>query len=686
MLQEAIQSIVTEPGGVGSVAQHTWRRFLNLDADARTALSEEIMRFFETRLAQEMEREAAKDTTAADSFVDVLLAALYAIYNGLASPLVWKSAKTSRLREQQVAPSNARGGSSTAAYLLVRICEDYLLRTREVAQLRFCDLLQSTGMGVPLLSLVLYAYGAAVTDVLANANTGSNGSPAKDAVGMCLERLRLASTALTLENEENKHQLTIAHPIFLHVARVGGRAQEALRFFQKPVRTVNPMLTGVGLTDYIAYYAEAALLLASTGQYAAAFYALTPVHSLPPLWGLTEGPRSRGYGNSEAAAAYLVAAGGGNSSNRVTGVTQQQQQQLSSSLKESDVFCVDLYPWYRVKQVSATHIFAAAAGYGAEQAAVEGVVEWRFILSPLPNEIERDQRMRSWALRLSLVLLTLAFGGGNPREVARHFSADAVHSGDGEVDWRGVDSSAMKDHVCFPNLIFYCLSETTRVSLRTLLAAATISSSVEMPVYFDLLRAVAQRDVARAQSLLAAVASTSVFVEDMTLSLAQLAVEEYLPRHIALDTARLYSSVPIRFLMDRIASRSVSEDEQQQHALLTLQRLAHLCATGELQSCHVGNAGTKEAVTVESVVAADGAEELSLHVATTSIQFTVPSLSQCLQICARIASQRPLSYHWPARPADEPSTSNSSLVQMLKQLQALQLVMKAEHTALQALR
>ncbi|KPI87012.1 hypothetical protein ABL78_3924 [Leptomonas seymouri] len=684
MLEEFIEARATSQTGLEAAAKRRWNAFLCLKKDKCIQLCNEVVSFFDSRLlkdaAQDASNTPSKNLASVDAFVEVYLAALYAIHTGLATSLAWRTAQASRLGEGRLVSSEAHSACNTAAEFLIRICEKYFLRTRDIAQCRFQCLLKETGMGVPLLSVVLYAYSSAVTDVLANTNDDAS----RRHVDRCLEHLRMASEVFTLTNNDAKDQLTIAHPIVLHVMRVSGRVQGALQFFQQPVRSVNPILTGVGIADYVTYYAEAALILASLSEYASAFYALTPVHSLPPVWGLTERMRGRSS-NEEVNTCPSM-----NRPARADSKTDVDSDPAAPAACAPDSFSarpsgaesyVTLYPWYRAMPVSATHTLQAS-DYNAEHGGNE-VVEWRCILAPSPAEISRDQHTRAWAIRLSLVLLTLAFGGGNPRAVDKT-ETDAALADEREVDWRGMNSAAVSGHVCFPNPIFYHLAQTTRLSLDVLLAAAADGSSTDVLAYLDLLHAVAQRNVARARAVLAA-SCEAVFAADMTSDLAKTAVEHYLPLHILLDAARMYARVPLRVLMERVCQSTTKEEEAQQ-ARDVLKWLAELCATGELQSCHVGTTATTDAAerntTVDSFMADRSLDQLPAVIDTTSISLTLPPAVTYIRLCARIVSQQPLSCNCREKNLGTPSTPNASLLRMLTQLQTLQQIIEADHSAL----
>ncbi|KPA80231.1 hypothetical protein ABB37_05202 [Leptomonas pyrrhocoris] len=693
MLEEYIHTIITAHEGPEAAAQRCWKTLLSLEPDKCVELCDEIVSYFESWLKNDTAHDASgtsvRGVSPTTDFLDVYLAALYAILTGFATSFAWRTAQASRLRERQVVSPESRTAYGTAAEFLVRICENYFLRTPDVAQRCFRCLLENTGMGVPFLSVVLNAYGSAVTGVLAIANDDLSATQ----VDRCLRHLRIASEVFALADSSGKAQLTIAHPIFLHVARVSGRVQEALQFFQQPVRSVNPILTGVGLADYVIYYAEAALVLVSLDAYASAFYALTPVHSLPRVRGFTE--RTRGRSN-EAAKAHLTPTRAsrfdrkGDADNdpfaaaAAASGSMPRQQQSPPTVPNKTEYYVRLYPWYRTMPVSTTHTFYTSDCY-AERAG-EKMVKWRLILSPSSAEIDCDEQTRAWAIRLSLLLLTLAFGGGNPREVEE---TDIVASqpDEREVDWRGMNSAALHGHVCFPNTIFYNLSQTTRVSLNVLLAAAASNPSAEVQVYYDVLRAVAQRDVARARAVLAS-SSETVFAADMTLHLARAAVEHYLPLHILLDTARMYSRVPLRVLVTRTMQSDDHQDDVH-HALAVLQLLAELCATGELENCHVctpTSTKTSAADTEESVgsfvVAVRDVGQRPVAIDATSVLLTTPPASKCIQLCALVVSLQPFSCCGRVQNASTANAPTASFPEMLTQLQMLQQAVEAEHSAL----
>ncbi|CAC9550429.1 conserved hypothetical protein [Leishmania infantum JPCM5] len=677
-----------------NVLRQSWPSLLKLKDEAQTRFCADAESFLKAQLTN---RPAPSDTLAI--FTTVYVTAVHAIHSGLVAPVRWTKAQDSPFRPsmpvERVLPSRRE-----AARVVASVCERLLLANAKVAGAYFSKLLRETAMGVPLLALVLRAYGEAAVGVL------SAHSEDPPYLQSCIHHLVLATYKFTVAMSDDA--LTIAHPILLHVARVSGRTQDAMQLLCRPIYSVSPMLTGIGLSDYVAYHAEAALLLAALEQYESAMYALTPVSQLSPTRGMPEGEKgSRGgagegdlppwlneleYEEADVRDAIPRSGGCAADASRapVTGADSALPAQQS----------VVLYPWYRTECVGETRKYAGSTDAKDRKAEVKAVV-WRGILVPSVIEREMDRRAVTWAKRLGIVLLAAAFGGGSPRGVMA-LTASAgrriVDNEEASSIWTGM-ASAIAGHVCFPHPLFRLLTETTPVSLRSFVHFVTTDKTASARAYADLLVAIARRDANNAHQCLGNPANVSLFTADLTVDVVRATVLRELPRHILLDVARMYAHVPMQMLLDRsqpihtaakakgaTPANERAEDEERpldaatvdsRHALVQL--LVKMCSTGDLASSHVcvtaapaADAAAKERATfypVEEVARQLSRGTASFCVSTASVKWTLPSSAARLQRCAQV-----VQFHIHQYPSVNLDTS---LVPMLAQLQELQRVVDA---------
>ncbi|CAJ1036285.1 hypothetical protein, conserved [Leishmania lindenbergi] len=674
------------------VLRQSWPSLLKLKGSAQARFCADAESFLKTQLTK---RSAPIDTLTI--FTIIYVAAVHAIHCGLAAPVRWITAQDSPFRPSMPV-EHALPSRTEAARVIASVCEQLLLSNAKVASMYFSKLLRETAMGVPLLALVLRAYGEAAVDVL------SARSEDRQDLQSCVEHLALATH--TFSDSTSDDALTIAHPILLHVARVSGCTQDAMQLLCRPIYSVSPMLTGIGLSDYIAYYAEAALLLAAHEQYASAMYALVPVSRLPPSRGTEEGEIGScdGIGEEdvpswldeledEEADVHDPAPQSGSyaadsSRTSVTGAY--------SSLPAQQLLL--LYPWYRTERIGATRKYTIEPKDGITEV---GAFGWRGILALSAIEREIDRRIAAWANRLGIVLLAAAFGGGSPRGVmalAEPVRRRVVDDEEAPSIWTGM-ASAIAGHVCFPHPLFGLLTETTPVSLQSFVQIATTNRAASARVYTDLLVAIARRDTENAQRCLGNAVNVALFTADLTLDVVRATVLCQLPRHILLDVARMYAHVPMQMLLDRIQLTSAAtkangatpanESEEEEKALnpatmesryALVQLLVNMCATGDLASSHICVAAAPAAdataiahVTfypVEEVVKQLNSGTASFSVSTASVKWMLPSSAAHLQRCAQVV-QFPILQYTGACP-------DTSLVPMLAQLQELQRVVDAD--------
>ncbi|KAG5490124.1 hypothetical protein JKF63_00243 [Porcisia hertigi] len=681
---------------VENALQQSWASLLQLEGAALNLFCSEAESFLKVQLAK---TTAPTDDVAI--FIIIYVAALHAIHAGLAAPVRWTTAQDSPFRASMSTepPLPAR---TEAARVIASVCERILLVNAEMASGYFGNLLRETAMGVPLLALVLRTYGEVAVDIL------PGNSEVAQYPQSCINHLVLATHTLTEATSDDT--LTIAHPILLHVARVSGCTREVIQLLSRPTYCINPLLTGIGLSDYVAHYAEAALFLAAHEQYESATYALVPLSRLP----LTHSTRESKVGSRDKTSkdgipvwletledeeadghdAIPCSDGGGANPIRtsVTGASNslpaQQQLQL-------------LYPWYRTEPVGKTHKYTNATE------AKDGSDGVDIVVSPdmwTRSAVERkmDRRAVAWANRLGIVLLAAAFGGGSPRGVMAFMESARRQPAEDEeapLIWGGMES-AITDHVCFPHPLFSILTETTLISLHSFLHVTMSNKETSARAYTDLLKAIVRRDTANAQQCLSNAANVALFTADLTLDLVKATVLRQLPRHILLDMARMYVHVPMQMLLDRtqitpmavetsqyMQAKERSKDKTEApdttkvnrgHALVWL--LADMCATGELSSCHVcidatpsadaaANAHTTS-YAIEEVVGQLSNDAASLAVLTATVKWTMSSPVARLQRCAQIVQFQ----------MNQNSSANihTTLVQLLVQLQELREAVDAD--------
>ncbi|CBZ26097.1 conserved hypothetical protein [Leishmania mexicana MHOM/GT/2001/U1103] len=679
-----------------NVLRQSWPSLLKLRGEAKTRVCADAESFLKAQLTN---RPAPSDTLAI--FTTIYVTAVHAIHSGLVAPVRWATAQESPFR-RSMPVERALPSRTEAARVVTSVCERLLLANAEVAGAYFSKLLRETAMGVPLLALVLRAYGEAAVNVL------SAHSEEPQYIENCIHHLVLATYKFTEAMSDDA--LTIAHPILLHVARVSGHTPDAMQLLCRPIYSVSPMLTGIGLFDYVAYHAEAALLLAALEQYESAMYALVPVNQLSPTRGTREGeignrggagegdlpPWLHGLEDEEADVCDAIPRSGGCAADAsrapVTGA--------DSALPEQQP--VLLYPWYRTECVGETRKYTSSTDAKGRTAKANSLM-WRDILVPSAIEREMNRRAVTWANRLGIVLLAAAFGGGSPRGVMAltpSVGGRIVDDEEASSIWTGM-ASAIVGHVCFPHPLFRLLTETTPVSLRSFVHVVTTEKTTSARPYADLLVAISQRDTKNAYQCLGNPANVALFTADLTLDLVRATVLRELPRHILLDVARMYAHVPVQMLLDRIQlTRAVAkangvtpanesaEDEEKpldaaavdsRHALVQL--LVKMSAAGDITSSHVcvaaapaADAAAKEHATfypVEEVARQlNSGAAPSFCASTASVKWTLPSSAALLQRCAQVVQFHICQY---------PSANlDTSLVPMLVQLQELHRVVDAD--------
>ncbi|KAK7199967.1 hypothetical protein NESM_000045200 [Novymonas esmeraldas] len=684
-LSSVVRAHASNARDTEAVLAKQWPPLLSLDGEERKRLCSDAVSYLNAQLAVE-----PSPADGAATVTTVYVASLHAIHAGFAAPVRWTTANRSPFR-----PSAPVANASTAlvedATLLVRVCEGLLLRDDATARTCFRTLLRTTAMGVPLLALVLRAYGEAVVNVLA-VRKGDTQS-----LQRCLEHLALATRCFT--DGSPVGMLTIAHPIYIHVARVGGRAHDGLQLFRRPVYTISPILTGIGVFDYVAYYAEAGLLLAALGWYESAAYALLPVNLFASSDSRTahavDSGRERGNGDvspsrSESEDVEDFVSGGGSHRGR-RAATRFALDAAATASGPSPGTPRFMFPWYRTEPVGTVwRCTGALEPREPRESRVEGcTVVWREFLIPSATEREMGSHALAWATRLDTVLMTAAFGG------APCPAADADAGGRSTAAANGDDkdnalasgcgvASATPGHTRFPHPLLDLLVETTHMSARTV-ARGAVAARRGTSAYETLFAAVRRRDVARARTCLANAATTSLFAADLTLEVATAAGRHRLARHILRDVARLYARLSMQTLLERIdgthAAPAPGQDEEgalpvSGHALLQL--LADMCADGDLASCHVcvaaaGSVGASDAAPYTVVgTAAEVVERLNRGdavvppTATAIVTWTLPSATARLQQCARVVQF--------LAPLPNGADPGPSLASVLSELQALQAV------------
>ncbi|KAG5465554.1 hypothetical protein CUR178_00259 [Leishmania enriettii] len=657
------------------VLRQSWSSLLKLKDEARTRFCADAECFLERQVAK---KPAPTDSLAILTIIYVT--AVHVIHSGLAAPVRWVTAQDSPFRSsapvERSSPSRAE-----AARVVVSVCERHLLANDKVASVYFGNLLHETAMGVPLLALVLRAYGEATVDVLSAHSEGPR------YLQSCIDHLALATRIFTEGTSDGT--LTIAHPILLHVARVSGCTEAAMQLLSRPIYSVSPMLTGISLSDYVAYYAEAALMLAAQEQYESAMYALVPVCRLPSALGTSVGEMGSPCEPCEGDVPPWL------------DDLEDEEAVVGADNSLSALQPLLLYPWYRAKPVGATRKYTSTTE-GKVRSAKANTFAWGGILPPSAIEHEIDRRAVAWASRLGMVLLSVAFGGGSPRGVMALTESLGRRSADDEEAqslWSGM-ASAIAGHVCFPHPLFEILAETTPVSLDSFVRVTTRSRATSERVYADFLVAIARRDTENARRCLVDAANVALFTADLTLDLVEAAVLHQLPRHILLDVARMYAHVSMEMLLDRtqltrvtlkaIDATSANEGAEEEaraldpatkdsrHALVQL--LVNMCATGDLASSHVCVTAVPTASTaamanvavysVEEVAKQLSSGTASFSVTTASVKWTLPSSTALLQRCAQVVQ---LHIHQCSR-----ASSDTSLLPMLAQLQELQRVLDAD--------
>lgn len=675
MLKQVLLDVQREGGQKFEYAfQVLWPKLLPHDDKQRTPLCDDI--------AQHLQREVAKGAASATLnvstiFTNIALAVVYAIHAGFAPPVSWTVARLGPFRPPAPA-AQPTPSSVAAAQLLVDFCEKHLLPSAEAAQSVLRQMLQGTAAGVPFLAVVLRAYGEAVVNVLARQQ--SSDVSRAPAVHRCLNTLYLATHSLTTGDEGVT--LTIAHPIFLHVARVTGCVPAAMQVFQQPVHSVNPMLTGVGLADYVGYYAEAALLLAGQGLYESALFALAPVSLLPATRGVSE--RESGFARDGGEPAWLAgledeeAAGGRGGWRGDDGARSRERVAVvPAPSAAAAVDALVAFPWYRFERVGAKREYV---GYteSKDGGAERFIVQWRDTLVPSPVEWAVDQRTVDWANRLGLVLLAAAFGGGSPRALM-DMSREVVSSAAGT-------QSAIDGHVCFPHPLWGPLTEATPLSLHGLARSASDSKGRPTSASAALLFAVAGRDAAAARQHL----GSMEFANDLTQSIAAAAVASRLPRHTLLDVVRLYAHVPLQLLLSRTqlgvaATDGATEDNaglvkpSRERALVQL--LADMCTAGELATCEVcvSSGATTTGYPAVTLAARLREEADSISLSSATVRWTLPSSVATLHRAALVVRLQPQS----ALPEANP---DSALVNMLARLQPMERTVKRDVAAVLSMR
>ncbi|GET93323.1 hypothetical protein, conserved [Leishmania tarentolae] len=677
-----------------SILRQRWASVLKLKGEAQARFCAATESFLTEQLAK---RPVPSDVLAI--FTTIYMTAAHAIHSGLAAPVRWTTAQNSPFR-RSMHVERAPPSRTEAAQVVVSVCERLLLPNVKVAGACFSKLLRETAMGVPLLALVLRAYGEAAVHLLSAHSEGPQ------YLQSCIDHLVLATYTFT--DAMSDDALTIAHPILLHVACLSGRTQDAMQLLRRPIFSVNPMLTGIGLSDYVAYHAEAALLLAALEQYESAMYALVPVNRLFPTGGTREDaigsrgeagdgglpPWLNGLENEEADLHDAVPHSGGWAADAC------QDPATGADSAHSVRHSALLYPWYRTECVGETRKYVRSTEAKNRTAEVNGRV-WRNIFVPSAVEREIDRHAVAWANRLGLVLLAAAFGGGSPHGVMTLIEPVGRRIVDDEEVpsiWTGT-ASAIAGHVCFPHPLFGLLTETTPVSLRPFVHFVTANRTTSTRAYTDLLVAIARRDTESAQQCLDNPANVALFTEDLTVDLVRTTVLRALPRHILLDVARMYTHIPMQMLLDRTQlsrtdaktnattpENKRAEDEKSLDAATMssthtlVQLLVKMCATGDLAFSHVyitatpdASEAAKEHATfypVEEVARQLDSGTASFSVSTASVKWALPSSAARLQRCAQV-----VQFHVHNPPVEG---LDVSLVPMLAQLRELQRVVDAD--------